>query len=195
MSKRQCMQCNGWYDPIFFESIGHLRGVHTSYRSAVCKGCAQTNRDGQKAHNRWRSKMRNTRKSHAQKFNISESDLENVYKWRIEQMEHDARHAYENGCPNCGHTFAEMGHGLADITLDIIVREAAPIYGNNTRWICHTCNRQKGKYTMKEYSTLMVEWQRWKRQTDNRWANTLLDGMKLDFGSKPLMEYRRRGER
>ena len=175
MTQRRCNKCGGTYDEIFFESGGTSSvGMHT-YRNtrATCKGCSQKARDKSKLANRWRSKMRSTRKMHAQKASKSEAEFESFYKWNLDQMEHDAQHAYENGCPNCGETFFLMGHGLADITLDVIVRDSPPIYGHNTRWICATCNRQKGKYTMKEYGTLMVQWQRWKHQTDNIWVGSL----------------------
>lgn len=195
MQQRQCRQCGEWYEPIFFESnlTRTVRGMHTSYKRAICKGCSQTNRDKHKAISRWRSKMRSTRKMHARKFNRSEAEFENIFKWNLDQMEHDARHAYDNGCPNCGRNFAAMGHGLSDITLDIIVREAPPTYGHNTRWICGTCNRQKGKYTMQEYATLMMEWRRWEQRAKDKWFGTLLEGLSVDMGSKTAMEYRRRG--
>ena len=178
MNKRRCNKCGGTYDAIFFESGGSNKvGMHTylAKSRSICKGCSQSARDKSKLANRWRSKMRSTRKMHAQKFSKSLDDFENFYKWNLEQMEHDARHAYENGCPLCGETFFLMGHGLADITLDIIVRDSPPVYGTNTRWLCATCNRQKGKYTMREHGTLMVNWQLWKHQTDNIWIGSLFE--------------------
>jgi hypothetical protein len=76
-------------------------------------------------------------------------------------MAHEAEHVYGNGCQNCGNAFAEMGHGLADITLDVVDPEAPPTYGVNTRWICMTCNRAKGKMPLARYAELQRCWNRW----------------------------------
>ena len=40
-----------------------------------------------------------------------------------------------------------MGHGLADITLDIIDRSQPPYYRTNTKWCCQSCNRKKSART------------------------------------------------
>jgi hypothetical protein len=90
-----------------------------------------------------------------------------VYGWDPARLAHDAEHQYGNGCNYCGHRYADMGHGLSDITLDVMDRAKPPYYRTNTKWCCQTCNRQKGDKT--------PEWFETNRQVYEAWsANQLL---------------------
>ncbi len=44
-----------------------------------------------------------------------------------------------------------MGHGLADLTLDIQDPTRPPHYCTNTKWCCQTCNRDKGPMSPEEF--------------------------------------------
>jgi len=74
-----------------------------------------------------------------------------------------------------------MANGHHDLTLDIIDRDAPPVYGANTRWICMTCNRSKGKRSLAEMARLSVCWARWniwKKKFDiDNWAGTMFEGL------------------
>lgn len=76
-------------------------------------------------------------------------------------MIHDLNHTYDNWCMGCDGVFKEMGHGLSDITLDIIDPRLPPYY-QNTRWICSTCNRAKGRTPPEQWGALTAYIKRWK---------------------------------
>ena len=76
---------------------------------------------------------------HAQRLEISKTDLISVYGWDLKRIAHDAEYQYGNGCNYCGHPYRDMGHGYADITLDVVDRGRPPYYRTNTRWCCQTC--------------------------------------------------------
>jgi hypothetical protein len=88
-------------------------------------------------------------------------------------MAHEAEHTYGNGCPNCSKPFAIMGHGLADITLDMNDPKAPPYYGTNTKWICQTCNRKKGKTDPAIWGAITSGWRQWEKQQEKLLRNPL----------------------
>lgn len=61
-----------------------------------------------------------------------------------------------------------MGHGLADITLDIQDPYRLPFYCTNTRWCCQDCNRDKGDMTPDEFEA--------DRQIRNLWERSKREG-------------------
>src|SRR5262249_56891015 len=75
---------------------------------------------------------------------LTKETLVGRYGWTPDQMAHDAEFQYGNGCSYCHHPYAAMGHGVADITLDIFDPRLPPDYAANTRWCCMTCQRRKG---------------------------------------------------
>jgi hypothetical protein len=62
-------------------------------------------------------------------------------------MASELEHAYAGNCPGCGQAFAAMPNGIQDLTVDVIDRAAAPVWGVNTRPLCQTDNRRKGVTT------------------------------------------------
>ncbi len=88
------------------------------------------------------------------------------YGWDPDRMSHEAQHVYANGCQYCGESFANMGHGLWDITLDVFDPNTPPYYPANTRWVCGTCNRAKSRTPPDEWGAKLADYARWKRHRD-----------------------------
>jgi len=78
-------------------------------------------------------------------------------------MLHEAKHVYTNGCQYCGKPFALMGHGLADLTLDIFDPRLPAYYPANTRWACMTCNREKSRTPPDKWGAKLACWGKWER--------------------------------
>ena len=135
------------------------QGMHTLY-SATCRPCQQTKRDTVKVANRWPQKMRDTLKRHAGRLGYSVSDLALRFGWNLSVMEHEARHAYANGCPYCHKSFKSMGRDLFNITLDIVNPAIPPDFITNTRWVCDTCNRAKGGKDPSSWGAYMAGFRR-----------------------------------
>jgi 5-methylcytosine-specific restriction endonuclease McrA len=150
---RRCNRCGTTYPPHLVEGAFRFRGLDASRpRStgrgrSVCRPCEQTQRDQRKISNRWAVKARDVIRRHAVRFGIDKNDLVTRYGWEPERLAHDAEFQYGNGCTYCGEKYAEMGHGMGDITLDVLRRDEAPYYRTNTNWCCQTCNRKKGTTT------------------------------------------------
>jgi hypothetical protein len=108
-------------------------------------------------------KIRDTIRRHADGLGFTIEQLQRQFGWDAAQMTHDARHAYDNGCPYCNAAFKSMGHGLTDITLDIVRRDQPPYYAINVKWVCATCNRTKGRRSAEEWAVLLASWATWKR--------------------------------
>jgi hypothetical protein len=135
-------------------------------RHSVCKRCEQEQRDKTKRGNRWLVKVDTTTRSHARRRGVTAAELRSQ-GWDRHHMAHDAEHAYANGCQHCRHAFSDMGHGLADLTLDIIDPERPAFYGVNTRWICATCNREKGATPPELWAETVLCHRRWEASQDN----------------------------
>lgn len=167
---RQCTRCGTHYAPHLVAlafRVGPRVSMHqdTGRRTRyVCRPCEQTARDERKIRNRWAVKARDVIRRHAIRLEVSKQDLIDRYGWDPERLAHDAEFQYGNGCNYCGHQYREMGHGLADISLDIMDRAAAPYYRSNTKWCCQTCNRQKGDKS--------PEWFEINRQVYEAWQRT-----------------------
>jgi len=146
-------------------------------------GCEQQERDDRKRRNRPKAKARNTFYHHADKFiqagkAESRREFAELYGWDIGQMSHDIEHAYGNGCPYCHQSFAEMGHGLSDVTLDIIDTEKPPYYTTNVRWVCATCNKEKQRTPPELWGAKLIAWEKW-RQQQERIKNNPFCGLPL----------------
>jgi hypothetical protein len=135
----------------------------TRYRKHVCRPCEQTGRDDRKRENRWAVKARDTIRRHAVRLGVNKTELVTRYGWEPGRLAHEAEHAYKNGCTYCGGRYADMGHGLGDITLDVIDRDRAPYYRTNTKWCCQTCNRKKGAMNPDEFEADRQMWMEWNR--------------------------------
>jgi hypothetical protein len=70
---------------------------------------------------------------------------------------------YGNGCSYCHGAYAKMGHGLQDITLDIVDRSKEPYYGTNVKLCCGTCNKAKGDLPPWKWELKLSLWRRWLR--------------------------------
>jgi hypothetical protein len=164
MTKR-CDRCGGEYDVRFFRRAHAPYEYGASGTHPVCMGCEQTQRDSRKqqSNGRWAVKIRDTIRRHAARLNLTVTQLQQEFGWTVDRMMHEAQHAYANGCSYCGASFAAMGHGLHDLTLDIVNPQDPPYYITNTRWVCQTCNRQKSKTSAKDWSAKRAAWDVWRR--------------------------------
>ena len=185
MDKR-CTRCGGTFDAeAFFRRNRTLVANAYATTRPVCIGCEQTSRDDRKLEDRWRQKARDTLNRHADRFierglASSRPDFAERFGWDIDRMAHEAEHAYGNGCTYCGHGYLSMGHGFADITLDIVDREAPPYYATNTTWCCSTCNRDKGRTPIHLWGAKLVAWSKWRQHqaelAADSWHGTLFEG-------------------
>jgi hypothetical protein len=136
-----CARCGGTFDAEAF-----FRRAHAPYACSAsgshpfCIGCEQELRDRAKVTDRWPTKIRDTIRRHARRLGLTTDGLITEFGWQFEKLLHDAKHAYANGCPFCRVAFSGMGHGPADITLDVTDPTAPPYYAVNTKWCCATCN-------------------------------------------------------
>jgi len=166
----RCTRCGTRYPPHLVGTAFRTvrRRMHQASRQAgnVCRPCEQTGRDERKIGDRWAVKARDVIRRHATRLGVSKDDLINVHGWDSARLAHDAEFQYGNGCNYCGHSYQAMGHGLADITLDIVDRARPPHYRTNTRWCCQTCNRKKGVMTPDAFEADRQIYDLWNRQQD-----------------------------
>jgi len=139
---RLCPGCGFWLPTLAFS--GADISARTGGNDRLCYPCRQERRDAIKFANRWVEKARATRRAHAKKLDISVPVLEHDYGWELARMACELEHAYGGNCPECGQAFVEMPNGIQDLTVDVIDRDAAPVWGVNTRPLCQTDNRRKG---------------------------------------------------
>jgi hypothetical protein len=144
----------------------HRAGLDISRptRKWICRPCEQTQRDERKRQNRWPTKIRDVIRRHAQRLDVTRDYLVTVCGWAPDRLMHDGEFQYGNGCNYCGHPYREMGHGLKDITLDIVDRSKPPYYRTNTRWCCQTCNSKKGDRGPEFFEADRQVYERWQRQ-------------------------------
>lgn len=137
-------------------------------RLNFCDGCRADLRDGPKQINRFTAKARQTFNRHATKY-IKQGlandpgDFALKFGWDVKRIAHEMEHAYGNGCSECGLPYEPMGHGPADITVDIWDPRLPPEYGVNTRLICSTDNQQKGDLIPELWAVKKALWRRWKK--------------------------------
>jgi hypothetical protein len=170
---RQCVGSCGLEWPLDWFPIkqAKLRGYAYPLRrrARLCKGCWQLRRDERKYVDRFWIKARTTRRDHAPRLSdhhgrlFTTTILERVYGWELDVMAADAEHAYGGDCSHCHIPYAAMPNGLASMTLDITDRDAEPVYGTNTSWMCETGNRQKNDLTMAQWNREVMLWRRWRQ--------------------------------
>jgi hypothetical protein len=134
----------------------------------MCIGCEQEKRDAEKRKDRWPTKISDMIRRHAERLKISVKVLREDFGWEFDRMLHEAQHAYSNGCAYCGKPFKLMGHGLYDLTLDIMDPHSPPHYATNVRWACPTCNREKGRTPPSEWGAKLACWAKWLRRPKKR---------------------------
>lgn len=164
---KTCKKCGQTYQPAeaFFRSNRKLG--NSRYLKKICIGCELSARTERKQLNRPREKARRTWHSHADKYikrGIAQdrADFADRFGWDLDQIAHDIEHAASNGCPYCHRPFAEMAHGWADITLDIVNPALPPYYETNARWVCMTCNREKQKTAPDLWGAKLQCWKQWR---------------------------------
>jgi hypothetical protein len=165
-----CRRCHVTYpDDLVqaaFQPKGWIRGkMHPSARYRTCYPCVRTAKDQRKGENRWIVKARDSTHHHALTRGISERVLAEKYGWQTERMARDAARAFADGlgvCAECEKEFGSMGHGYADLTIDICRPDEEPYYGTNTRYICMGCNREKHNMTPERWQLRKRVWAWWK---------------------------------
>jgi hypothetical protein len=163
---RVCVRCLTLFPPYLVEHAFRRGGGHGARyassahrRNRVCRACEQTARDQRKIVNRWPTKARDTIRRHAVRLGIPKDELIGRFGWDAARLAHDAEFQYRNGCNYCTELYAGMGHGLADITLDVQDPEKPPYYLTNTKWCCQTCNRKKGRMNPDDFEADRHMWE------------------------------------
>jgi hypothetical protein len=179
---RRCSKCGLTFPDLFFRRAHSTRNSKwKTDRHEVCKGCEQTRRDTAKRERREVPKARNTLRSHYERYvktsgeAITREQFASRFGWDPAKLAHDIEHAAKNGCPYCRKPFAGMGHGLADITLDIIDPGRLPYYATNTKWACSTCNKAKQRTAPEDWAQQLVCWDQWENRPAEDWKPTLFD--------------------
>jgi len=141
--------------------------------------CRQETQDRLKEKDRAPAKARAILYSHCERYNrrngtrLTPNQFAIKFDWSVKQIAHDIAHAHENWCSYCRGAYKGMGHGLADVTLDIINPEDPPYY-TNTRFCCATCNRRKGEMGATAFGRYLAsvrerqEWLNCKEGTQSR---------------------------
>jgi hypothetical protein len=164
---RTCTKCSVWYETSLIErAFRTQRGRRDAsrLRKAICVPCEQEARDKRKRVDRFPAKARDVTRRHALRLSVpkpgawhepelTKEDLVRRFGWDAATLAHDAEFQYGNGCSYCRDPYRDMGHGLADMTLDIQDRSRPPYYRTNTKWCCQTCNRKKHILEPDEWET------------------------------------------
>lgn len=177
-----CIRCGVVFPPeeamVFFRLNPDTRArIHARRaRRSVCIGCEQTERDERKRQRRALEKARWTLRFHAAREGMTAPAFGARYGWVVARIVHDIEHAFENTCGYCWRPYAEMEHGLADVTIDIVDRDKPPYYDTNTKPCCRTCNTEKGKLSPEAWALKLQAWRRWReRKADAPTQLTLLE--------------------
>ena len=132
--------------------------AHAEQFRAVCVGCELTERNDPTPEERARRKARNSLVGHAEKYEMQPAEFAKRYGWDIERMSYDILHVHANTCTYCWEKYEHMGHGLSDVTLDIVDRQREPYYRTNVKWCCQTCNREKASMTPELWARRLEFW-------------------------------------
>lgn len=96
---------------------------------------------------------------------MSAPEFSRVYAWKAERMAHDVLHASDNTCGYCWTAYADMGHGLSDLTFDVRDRDSLPYYHTNVQICCATCNQEKATMAPEIWARRLIEWREYKDWT------------------------------
>lgn len=171
---RRCKVCNGNY-PLIGYPINSRSGTRV-YQNWVCRLCRQTRRDGAKAdlRGRIRKKARDLIPREGLRLANPDrrggpiiqapADLVDVYGWSVDRLERLLAHAFEGECLGCDQLYAQMPHGLNDLTIDIRDPHAPPWLETNVQPLCATCNKTKQQLSGQQWGEYLYYVRLWKEQ-------------------------------
>ena len=123
------------------------------------------------------STIRTHRQLYAREYQNGRNDLPNwngnpltfaeAYGWDARLIADEMKAAFEGPCRSCGCSFKSMGHGPADLTVDIINHTLEPFYDYNTRFLCGSCNSRKGRRPPDEHTRLKRAYTRWAAMSED----------------------------
>jgi hypothetical protein len=164
IKKKRCSECKQWFDEEAFFHRNYQSVLHACNRDGSrpkCIGCEDEARNVPKQCDRWTSKARDTIRRHATRFGMNSADFCRTYRWSVERLAHDLKHGYDNTCPYCRRPYDGMGHGPADITIDIIDPARPPLYDTNVKHCCGTCNKEKSQTPPELWARKLICWDQW----------------------------------
>jgi hypothetical protein len=161
--RKTCKRCgyNG-DEEAFFRSQSRFTVAGILATRPVCIGCELTDRNNPSPEARSLRKAHDAISNHAAKWGITPAAFSMRFGWEPDRMVHDLLHVAENTCVYCWSAYGDMGHGLDDITIDIIDPNKDPYYHTNAQWCCRTCNAQKSTLSPELWSRRLIEWRRWR---------------------------------
>lgn len=162
--RKKCKRCGyeGDEEAFFRQNRTKVFGQVYLPKRAVCIGCELTARNDPSPKARALRKAQNSICNHAEKWGMTPAAFSVRFGWEPDRMVHDLLHVAENTCVYCWSPYGDMGHGLDDITIDIIDPEKDPYYHTNAQWCCRTCNAQKSTLSPELWSRRLIEWRRWR---------------------------------
>jgi hypothetical protein len=159
-----CRKCGTVYPvdiaPLMFRRNSGVRRIRDT--RSICIPCEQTRGDARKRLRRSIRKAHSTIGHHAKRFGLTKREFERRYGWTADRIAHDIEHAHDNTCCYCQQPYADMAHGLADVTIDIIDPAKEPFYSTNTRPCCMTCNRAKSDMSPEDWAKRLLGWRLWR---------------------------------
>lgn len=200
--------CKGCHRPLdadtrFFRIA--VRADGTTYLRGVCKMCESKRRHSQDI---WKRKAQRTIAYHRlrsleeyqtapEKFPNWDGRYETwapTYGWFMEKLARQMEAAFEGVCTICGAPYKgdpskgikPMGHGRADMTLDMINRASEPFYADNTRYVCLTCNSRKGANTLDEERQRKKAYQIWQETSPDQLSFSLLIELPAVLPDQPV---------
>jgi len=172
IQRKPCRRCSFPADIQAFFRQNHKKTpvgqVYLTER-AICIGCELSARNDPTPEARALRKARNSIQHHAEKWKMRAPDFAKEFGWDPERMAHDFLHANENTCVYCWFPYADMGHGLDDLTIDILDRNKDPRYRTNVRVCCRTCNMEKATMEPELWDRRLIEWASWRA-----WMNRIV---------------------
>ena len=156
MATRTCKRCGFPADEEWYFQYGPKGVYHGKHRS-VCPGCMQEEKDRCKHLDRADAKARKVLYNHADKYEIEPMEFARKFGWNIKQIAHDINYNFKNSCPYCNQPYEDMGHGLGDLTLDIINPTEPPYYATNVKFCCSTCNSIKGQQGVEAFGRHLAQ--------------------------------------
>jgi hypothetical protein len=159
--RKPCSRCGYDADISAFYRVNQKASI-LALRKTVCIGCELSARNDPTPEARALRKARNSIQHHAEKFSMRAPDFAKQFGWDPERMAHDFLHANENTCVYCWFPYADMGHGLDDLTIDILDRNKEPRYRTNVRICCRTCNMEKATLPTEIWDRRLIEWASWR---------------------------------
>jgi hypothetical protein len=161
---KHCNECGEEYPLLFFRRNRKCRVSGASATRPKCIACEQDANDQKKRRDRWPDKARSTIIRHAEKYEMTPEQFTDKYGWTVRRIAHVMKHASDNTCVYCEEPYDTMGHGPADVTMDIIDPRKEPYLGTNAQPCCNTCNTRKGNKTPEEWAVILRCWRRHDRR-------------------------------